>query len=105
MLCGAKFLQTVVDFGEHTAECLAIGEQVTVVVDEYRYAELLLKERAERNTLAERGEVWQVAADDAVRVVGWAGEREADCHGFLLQLVEYLTETVYHVLQTQVKVV
>ena len=98
-------LETGVYLGQCAAEGLAVGKQVTVVVDEDRDAELGLEEGAESHTFAERGEVGQIAADDSVRVVGRAGEREADGDGFLLQFVDDGLKAFDHRCQTFVQVV
>ena len=46
------------------------------------------EERTQRHAFAERREVGQITADDAVRIVGRAGECETDGYGFFGQTVD-----------------
>ena len=63
--------------GQEAADGLAIDEEVTVIVDENGDAEFSLKHRSKCHAAAESGEVAEIA-DDAVRVVGRTGKREAN---------------------------
>ena len=102
----AHVLQFRIDLRQDAAEGLAEGVQVAVVVDEHGHAELLLEERSEGHAFAEGREVRQVTADDAVRVVGRAGEREADGDGlFTGEGVHHGLEPDDHRLQAQVQVI
>ena len=101
----AECLEPGVHFGQCAAQRFAIGEQVAVIVDEHRDAELILQERSQRHTVAERREVGQIAADDAVGVVGRARESEADGHGLLRQPVDDLAEASHHRREAEVQVV
>ena len=75
-LGAARLFQQAVDVGQKTGDGLAIDEEVAVVVDEDRDAELLLEHRPQRHAAAEAGQVAQVA-NDAGRVVGRARERRS----------------------------
>ena len=101
----AQRFEPGVHFGQCAAQRFAVGKEVAVVVDEDRNAEFVFEERPQRHAFAERGEVGQVSADDSVRIVGRAGEREADGDGFLLQLVDDGLKTFDHRRQTFVQVV
>ena len=92
----AELFEPGVHLGQCAAQRLAVGEQVAVVVDEDRNAELRLEEGPEGDAFAERREVREVAADDAVGVVGRAGECETDGHGLGFQPVDDLTESLHH---------
>ena len=94
-----------VDLRQGSAQRLAVGEQVAVVVDEDRDAERRFEERTQRHAVAERREVGQIAADDAGAVVCRTGEGEADGHRSLGQLRYDFVETFDHSGQALVKVV
>ena len=66
--------QTVVYFGQGSRESLAIGIQVGIVIYIYGYSEPVVQEGAEGNAVTEGGEIGQMAADDAVWIVGGAGK-------------------------------
>ena len=70
-------LQQRVDLGQRARDGFAVGEQVAVVVDEYRNAEAPFEVGAQCDSAAKGGEVRQVA-DDAVGIVGRSREGEAD---------------------------
>ena len=97
--------EACVNFGQDTAQCLAVGVEVAVVVYEYGNAEFVLEERAQCHAVAERGEVGQVAADYAAGIVGWAGEGKAYCHGLLVELLYYLLKACYNCCKAFVEVV
>ena len=101
----ARLFKHLVHFREEASESLSIGVKVSVVIDIYRHAELLLQIWSESNSFAESREVEQLAADDAVRVVGWSRECETDGCRTLVELVDDALEAFYHSLQTKVKVV
>lgn len=101
----AQGFELGVYLGQGAAQCFAIGEQVAVVVDEYRNAEFVFEEGPQRHAFAERGEIGQVTADDAVGIIGRARECEADGDGFGLQFVDHGLEAFDHRCQAFVEVV
>lgn len=80
-------------FGEQSLHSLAKCEEVAVVVDVDGYAEAAAKYLAESHPVAERREVGQVAADDAVGIVGRTGKCKTDGHGQLLERCDDFLET------------
>ena len=59
-LGAAEGRQFLIDLRQHAAQGLAVGVQVTVVVDEYGNAEPILEERAQSHAVAEGREIRQV---------------------------------------------
>src|SRR5450759_4709251 len=74
-------LQQAVDVGQKAGDGFAKGEEVAVVADEHRQAELVFQRRTQWHTAAKHRHVHHIT-DDAVLVVGWPREGEADRHGF-----------------------
>ncbi len=74
-LGAAGLFQQAVDIGQEAGDGLAIDEEVAVVVDEGRDAELLLQHRPQGHAAAEAGQVAQVA-DDAVGIIRRRRERQ-----------------------------
>lgn len=70
-----------------------------------RPVDIRSKERPESHAVAERGEIRQIAPDDAVRIVGRTGERERDGNGFFVETVDNLAESVDHRRETFVQIV
>ena len=101
----AEFGEFGIDFGKDAADGLAVGKEVTVIVDKHGDSEFLFKERTEGHTIAERGEIGEIAADNAVGIVGRAGERKADCHRFLVEFIDNLLKPLNHSREAEVKVV
>ena len=87
-----------------TSDSLTEREEVTIVVNIYGDAEFILQERAESHAVAERGEIGEQTADNAVGIVGRAGESKAYCHRLLIELGNYLLKTFDHGLKAKVKV-
>ena len=95
-----------VDLRESSAESLAIGVKVAVIIDINRDSKSVLKEWSESDTVTERREVRKITADDSVRVIGRAREAETDRDRFLLSKFLFdLTESLDHRAEAAVKVV
>ena len=105
-LRAAGLRKLFIDLRESSAESLAIGVKVAVVVDEHGNPESVLKERPEGDPIPERREVRKEASDDSVRIVGGSWEAEADRDRFLLSKFLFdLTESLDHRAEAAVKVV
>ena len=70
----AGLAEPLVDVWQGAGQCLAVGEEVGVVVDEDGQPELTLQEGAEGDAALEGGEVGEAGGEDAVGIVGGAGE-------------------------------
>ena len=103
-LGAAGLFQQGVDVRQEAGDGFAINEQVAVIVEEDRNAELLFQHRTERNAAAESGQISQVA-DDAVGIIRRSWEREADGHGRLGALLFDAREAFDDVGQAAVQVV
>ena len=105
-LRAAGLRKLFIDLRESSAESLAIGVKVAVVIDINRDSKSVLKEWSESDTVTERREVRKITADDSVRVIGRAREAEADRDRFLLsKFLLYLFESLDHRAEAAVKVV
>ena len=98
----ALLLQQLVHLGKQAVEGFAVGKQVAVIVDENGDVEFVLQHGLQRHTAAKMGQVLQVA-DDAVGIVGGAGEAEADgralCATELFALMETGDDFLQHFLK------
>ena len=105
-LRAAGLRKLFIDLRESSAESLAIGVKVAVIIDINRDSKSVLKEWSESDTVTERREVRKITADDSVRVIGRAREAEADRDRFLLSKFLFdLTESLDHRAEAAVKVV
>ena len=105
-LRAAGLRKLFIDLRESSAESLAIGVKVAVIIDINRDSKSVLKERPEGDPIPERREVRKEASDDSVRIVGGSGEAEADGDWFLLsKFLLYLFESCDHRAEAAVKVV
>ena len=105
-LCATQLLQLLVNLGQSTRQRLAVSVEVGVVVDIYGDTKLLLKEWAQRHTIAERWEVRQVeSAHDAVSVVGRTRESEADSNGLMVKFRHNLLKTINQCGHTFIQIV
>ena len=103
--CTTQRLQFLVHRWQSTRQSLAIGVEVSVVVDIYWNTELLLKEWTESHAVAERWEVRHIeATHDTVGIVCWARECEADSHRLAVEFSNHLIETIHQSLHTEVKI-
>ena len=103
--CASEFSKFGVDFGKHATYGLTVGKEVTVIVQIHGNTEFFLKEGPESHTVAERGKIGEVSADDSVGIVSRAGESKADCHWLLVEFGYHLFKSFHHGLETKVKVV
>ena len=105
-LRAAGLRKLFIDLRESSAESLAIGVKVAVIIDINRDSKSVLEEWSESDTVTERREVRKITADDSVRVIGRAREAEADRNRFLLSKFLFdLTESLDHRAEAAVKVV
>ena len=105
-LRAAGLRKLFIDLRESSAESLAIGVKVAVIIDINRDSKSVLKEWSKSDTVTERREVRKITADDSVRVIGRAREAEADRDRFLLYKFLFdLTESLDHRAEAAVKVV
>ena len=102
----AQLFQAGVYLGKGAAQGLSESEEVSVVVDINRNTENPVQIRSQGHAVAETGEVGKIPADDAVRIVGRAGESKADGNRLdAAQLVNDGLETGHHGFQAEVQIV
>ena len=77
---------------QRTGQCLAISEQVCVIVDKYRQPERILQKSTQRHTALKAGEIGETVGENAVRIVCRTRKRETDGHRFVRQLVDDMPE-------------
>ncbi len=100
---GARLRQHLVGLGEQPGDGFAVGEEVTVIVDEDGDAESLLQKGPQGYPASVGGQVAHVV-DDPMGIIGRPGKGEADGRGFLAQLVRYGFESLHHAVETLVQV-
>ena len=87
--------EEAVDVGQQARGGFAEGEQVAVVVDKDGQREAVFEDGGERDVLV--GGQIAGSDDDAVEVVGWRGEGEADRRRRRRERIEHALETLEHV--------